>query len=98
MRYAIIFLLFPSLLMAEGQIYRNRDRDIKLEFNNVYQDIREKQRRIPTRTKAQLQALSPSTSNLLYICSDCTTHGLVISTGTTVGAFGSATSKTTTIN
>lgn len=50
------------------------------------------------KTKAQLQAYVPGLANEVWICSDCTTDGLVISTGTAAGAVARATARTTAIN
>lgn len=51
----------------------------------------------PSRTKATLQAMSPSQAGLIFYCSDCTTDGIVVSTGTGVGAFGRVSARGTAI-
>lgn len=94
--FFFLFLLSPAY--GEGPLYRNSDRYTQLEFDNVYQDLRRKQNGIPLMTKVELQTFTPATANLLYICSDCTVTALVISTGTTRAAVGSATAKSTSIN
>lgn len=95
----ILALLLPlQLVRAEGPIFTHKDPLLEQELDNAYRDIRAKQQRIPIMTKALLKATTPSAKNLLFICSDCTTDGLVISTATTVGGVSSATSRTTTIN
>ena len=60
---------------------------------------------IPTLTAAQIAAITPATFNTLapgtgqmYYCSDCTTTAICISTGTAVGAFGTAASRTAACN
>lgn len=50
------------------------------------------------RTKAQLQVLSPTTAGEMFYCSDCSTDGMVISTGTAVGAFGRISARSTAID
>jgi hypothetical protein len=52
----------------------------------------------PSRTKAQLLAISPTTAGMTYYCSDCSTDGLVVSTGTGVGAVARVSARTTVIN
>ena len=96
-------ILYLSLFLAinayaEGPLYRQKDGKVQQEFENVYQDVQGKQDAFPKRTKAQLFAITPLATNLLFICTDCTVTGLVISTATTIGSFGSATAKTTAIN
>ena len=98
MKPLLILLFLCAPVLAEGPIYKSKDRFTQLEFDNAYQDLRGKQAAIPLLTKAQLSANSPRASNLLFICTDCTTDGLVISTGTTMGAVGRISSKTTAIN
>jgi hypothetical protein len=94
----LVFIsVFPSLTRADGPISRHKDGKVQQEFEQVYQDLRVAGR-IASRTLAELQALTPSRAGLVYYCSDCTTDGLVVSTGTTVGAFGRSSAKTTTIN
>ena len=83
---------------SEGPTFRHKDGRVDQEFEQVYQDLRGTQKSLPVRTKAQLQGMIPPATNLLYICSDCSVTGLVISTATTISSFGSATSKTTAIN
>lgn len=46
-------------------------------------------------TKAELGAMTPTAVGQQYYCSDCTTDSVAVSTGTTRGGFGRATSKTT---
>lgn len=50
-----------------------------------------------SQTKAQLNALVPASAGLMYYCSDCTTDGIVVSTGTGTGAFGRISSRGTVI-
>lgn len=50
-----------------------------------------------SRTLAQLGAITPSVVGQMYYCSDCTTDGAVISTGTAQGAFGRVSAKSTAI-
>lgn len=52
----------------------------------------------PSKTKAQLTAYAPPRVGLRFYCSDCTTDGDVISTGTAAGAFGRISAKSTAIN
>lgn len=52
---------------------------------------------IYARTLAQLRAITPNFVGQLYYCSDCTTDGVVVSTGTAIAAFGRVSSKTTAI-
>lgn len=52
---------------------------------------------IRPRTKAQLATDVPEASNLTYTCTDCTTDGLVLSTGTAAGSFARISSRTTQI-
>ncbi len=51
-----------------------------------------------SQTKAQLLAAAPTAAGLLYYCSDCSTDGIVVSTGTGTGAFGRISARTTVIN
>lgn len=51
-----------------------------------------------SRTKAALQALAPSTVGELYYCSNCTTDGIVVSTGTAAGAWARVSARTTAID
>lgn len=53
---------------------------------------------IPSQTKAQLQSITPKKAGLIYYCSDCTTDGVVVSTGTGRGAFGRISARSTAIN
>lgn len=46
------------------------------------------------RTLAQLNALTPSTTGQIAFCSNCNTTSLVISSGTSVGAWVAASSAT----
>ncbi len=48
-----------------------------------------------SRTKAQLDAITPPIAGQLYYCSDCTTDGVVVSTGTTIAAFGRISARST---
>jgi hypothetical protein len=98
LRTFALLLFFVSPAFAGGPLFKSKERFTQMEFDNVYQDLRGKQSSIPFMTKAQLQAATPLAANLFFICTDCTTDGLVISTGTTVGAVGRATAKTTSIN
>lgn len=52
---------------------------------------------IYARTLAQLRAITPNFVGQLYYCSDCTTDGVVVSTGAAIAAFGRVSSKTTAI-
>jgi hypothetical protein len=92
----ILFLAMP--LCAEGPVFRHKDKITEQEFENVYQDLRQKQAAVSSKTLAQLQAFTPSRAGLTYYCSNCTTDGLVVSTGTTRGAFGRVSARSTTIN
>lgn len=49
------------------------------------------------KTLTQLKALTPTAVGQKYYCSDCVTDGEVISTGTTTGAFGRVSARTTTV-
>ncbi len=49
----------------------------------------------PSATIAVLGATTPGLVGQLYYCSNCTTDAVCVSTGTTVGSFSRATSKTT---
>lgn len=51
---------------------------------------------LPSKTLAQIKAIQPNAVGQKYYCSDCTTDGEVISTGTTVGAFSRVSARTTT--
>lgn len=53
---------------------------------------------IRPRTKTQLTTDVPEAANLFFTCTDCTTDGLVLSTGTAAGSFARATARTTQIN
>lgn len=52
----------------------------------------------PSKTLVQLQVLVPSKSGLEFYCSDCVVDGNVISTGTSIGAFGRISARTTGVN
>lgn len=52
----------------------------------------------PSRTKAQLSTDVPSKAGLEAYCSDCSTDGIVVSTGTAAGAWGRISARTTVIN
>jgi hypothetical protein len=51
-----------------------------------------------SRTKAQLAALAPSKAGEEYYCSDCSTDGIVVSTGTAAGSIARISARTTVIN
>lgn len=51
----------------------------------------------PSKTLAQLTALAPTQPGIIFYCSDCTTDGIVVSTGTATGAFGRISSRSTQI-
>lgn len=40
-----------------------------------------------SKTKAQLQAMTPSAAGLVYYCSNCSVSTIVVSTGTSLDAF-----------
>jgi hypothetical protein len=50
---------------------------------------------ISGKTLTQLKALAPAKAGELYYCSDCTTDGIVVSTGTTTFGFGRISARTT---
>jgi len=81
---------FPSTNPTSGQTAF-----LKVD-NNGQMSITEAQPSL--RTKAQLTALVPSVAGLMYYCSDCSTDGVVVSTGTGTGAFGRISARTTAIN
>ena len=92
----LLFLCVPSF--AEGPIYEHKDRITSLEFDNVYRDLRGKVTNsspLPSRTSAELTALAPSVSGILYYCSDCATDAVCVSTGTTAGSFARVSARTT---
>lgn len=98
MKKILFLLLLATPVHAEGPLFRHKDKVVSQEFENVYQDMRTIAPRVPARTKAQLQALAPSRAGLIFYCSDCSTDGVVVSTGTGVGAFGRISARTTAIN
>lgn len=53
---------------------------------------------LSSKTLAQLQALAPDAVGELYYCSNCTTDGIVVSTGTAIGAWARVSARTTAIN
>lgn len=93
----LLLLLMASRTFGEGPIFQHKQTFEQQEFENVYQDLRGKLNAIPVRTKSQLATDVPVHSNLLFVCSDCTTDVLVISTGSTSGSFSRVTSRTTAI-
>ena len=78
-------------------IFRHKDTKVNQEFEQIYQEIRGLAR-VPSRTEAQLKAQVPTRAGLLFYCSDCSVDGVVVSTGTTTGAFGRISARTTTID
>ncbi len=50
---------------------------------------------VALRTLAQIKAYTPASVGGAFYCSDCTTDGLCVSTGTAQGAFGRSSSKNT---
>lgn len=51
-----------------------------------------------SKTEAELKALAPTAAGLLYYCSNCSVDGMVVSTGTTAGAFARISARTTAID
>lgn len=95
--FLISMILILTGLNAEGPLFHEQDPNIQQEFENVYQDIRSKSPAVELRTKAQLVIEVPTNTNLIYVCSDCSVDGIIISTGITAGSFARATSRTTAI-
>lgn len=95
----IIIGSFALLCKAAGPIYQHKDNATQREFQNIYDQLKKMNSYLApaSNTLAQLKALSPPSSGLIYFCSDCTVDGIVISTGTSKGAFGRISSRTTAI-
>jgi len=51
-----------------------------------------------SKTKAQLLAYNPGGAGEIWFCSDCSTDGVVVSTGTGLGAVARISARTTVIN
>lgn len=96
MNYLLLILLLSGWAMAASPKYNYSDPRLNDEMDNIYNRL---DRKIPTDpesfTKAQLTAMVPRKVGRLYYCSDCTTDGIVVSTGTGVGAFARVTARTT---
>ena len=93
-----IILLIASTAKAGGPLYRHKEATEQLEFENVYQDIsRVKLPSATSQTLVQLQALTPASTGLIYYCSNCTVDAIVVSTGTSQGAFSRVSARTTAI-
>jgi hypothetical protein len=97
--------LQASILRAESEQppYDVPDSAISQIFQQVFLTLAELERRLnnlapPSKTKAELNTTTPSVPGLEYYCSDCSTDGIVVSTGTTQGAFGRISARTTAIN
>lgn len=50
---------------------------------------------LPSKTLSQFLTTAPTTVGELYYCSDCTTDGIVVSTGTAAGGFARCSARTT---
>lgn len=97
MKILMLIFLFAAIGYCEGPLFRQKDPVTQQEFENAYQDLRSKSAAVQFRTKAQLLIEVPTNFNLIYLCTDCTTDALVISTGTTIGSFARGTSRTTAV-
>lgn len=94
----ILFILFMvGASWGIGQKYSFDDPHLNDEFENVYKYVNNPPPPTPF-TKAQLQTLTPRRAGLLFFCTDCTTDGIVVSTGSTVGGVGRISARTTAIN
>lgn len=108
LRHAIFFLLLTlpaSILKADGEQppYDIKDPVVAENFRQAFLKLSELELRItaaapPVKTKAELAALTPTAPGLPYYCSDCATDGIVVSTGTTRGAFGRISARGTAVN
>lgn len=100
MKYLLIVFLMVTVSFAASQKYSFKDPKLSDEFGNVYKYLNQPVQFVDVYsfTKAEIQALTPRRVGRLYYCSDCSTDAVVVSTGTTIGAFGRLTARTTAIN
>lgn len=93
-----IVLIFASFCFGEGPIYKHKQREVNLEFQNVYQDYRSilKDGQLPSKTLTEIRASTASATGKLVYCSNCATTPVCVSTGTTqAGQFTSPSSRAT---
>ena len=99
MKTTLLILLLSAPCWGASQKYGYKDPHLNDEIGAIYKALSNPTDFVDVRsfTKAQISGMTPKRAGRIYFCSDCTTDAIVVSTGTTLGAFSRISARTTSI-